>query len=41
MREDMLENRRQFAERCRNFVLKRPACGTPDRLVAGWARADG
>ncbi|VEB45482.1 Probable polyketide biosynthesis enoyl-CoA hydratase pksH [Chromobacterium violaceum] len=38
MREDMLENRRQFAERCRNFVLKRPACGTPDRLVAGWAR---
>lgn len=38
MQEDMLYNRNQFAEKCRHFVYKRKACGTPTRLVADWAR---
>ncbi|MCS3805560.1 putative two-component system hydrogenase maturation factor HypX/HoxX [Chromobacterium alkanivorans] len=38
MRQDMVENRGQFLEKCRNFVLKRKACGTPQRLVADWAQ---
>ncbi len=38
MQEDMLYNRNQFAEKCRHFVYKRKACGTPARLVADWAR---
>ena len=38
MQEDMLYNRSQFAEKCRNFVYKRKACGTPARLVEDWAR---
>lgn len=38
MQEDMLHNRNQFAEKCRHFVYKRKACGTPARLVADWAR---
>jgi putative two-component system hydrogenase maturation factor HypX/HoxX len=37
MHQDMVQNRKQFAEKCRNFVLKRKACGTPQRLVADWA----
>ncbi|AUH52662.1 formyl transferase [Chromobacterium sp. ATCC 53434] len=37
MRLDMVENRHGFAERCRDFVLKRPACCTPERLIAPWA----
>ncbi|RON51468.1 formyl transferase [Pseudomonas frederiksbergensis] len=35
---DMVQNRKQFAEKCRNFVFKRRVCGTPSRLVADWAR---
>ncbi|RBL72580.1 formyl transferase [Pseudomonas sp. MWU13-2625] len=38
MQEDMLYNRNQFAEKCRHFVYKRKACGTPARLVEDWAR---
>jgi putative two-component system hydrogenase maturation factor HypX/HoxX len=38
MQEDMLYNRNQFAEKCRNFVYKRKACGTPARLIEDWAR---
>ncbi|UWF46996.1 hydrogenase maturation protein [Pseudomonas sp. N3-W] len=38
MEQDMVHNRKQFAEKCRNFVFKRKACGTPQRLVADWAR---
>ncbi|WP_085639129.1 MULTISPECIES: hydrogenase maturation protein [unclassified Pseudomonas] len=38
MQEDMLYNRNQFAEKCRNFVLKRKTCCTPARLVEDWAR---
>lgn len=38
MRQDMMENRGQFLEKCRNFVFKRKACGTPQRLVADWAQ---
>ena len=37
MRLDMVENRQQFAEKCRNFVFKRKACQTPQRLIAPWA----
>ncbi|SFX09750.1 MULTISPECIES: hydrogenase maturation protein [unclassified Pseudomonas] len=39
MHRDMVGNRRGFAEKCRHFVFKRKACGTPERLVAPWARA--
>jgi len=38
MHLDMVQNRKQFAEKCCNFVFKRKACGTPSRLVAAWAR---
>lgn len=38
MQEDMLYNRNQFAEKCRNFVYKRKVCGTPARLIEAWAR---
>lgn len=38
MQEDMLHNRNQFAEKCRNFVYKRKVCGTPARLVEDWGR---
>jgi putative two-component system hydrogenase maturation factor HypX/HoxX len=38
MQEDMLYNRNQFAEKCRNFVYKRRVCGTPARLIEEWAR---
>lgn len=38
MQRDMVENRHGFAEKCRNFVFKRKACRTPERLVAPWAR---
>jgi putative two-component system hydrogenase maturation factor HypX/HoxX len=38
MELDMVHNRNQFAEKCRHFVFKRKACGTPARLVAQWAR---
>ncbi|BBP71332.1 formyl transferase [Pseudomonas sp. Seg1] len=38
MQEDMLYNRNGFAEKCRHFVYKRKACGTPARLVEDWAR---
>lgn len=38
MQEDMLYNRSQFAEKCRNFVYKRKVCGTPARLIEDWAR---
>ncbi|MCX4216352.1 hydrogenase maturation protein [Pseudomonas sp. MCal1] len=38
MQEDMLYNRNQFAEKCRNFVYKRKTCCTPARLVEDWAR---
>ncbi|EXF94085.1 hypothetical protein HK44_004665 [Pseudomonas fluorescens HK44] len=34
---DMVHNRQQFAERCRNFVFKRKTCQTPQRLIAPWA----
>lgn len=37
MQLDMVHNRQQFAEKCRNFVLKRKACQTPPRLIAPWA----
>jgi putative two-component system hydrogenase maturation factor HypX/HoxX len=37
MHLDMVRNHQQFAEKCRNFVFKRKACGTPSRLVAAWA----
>jgi len=37
MHLDMVQNRKQFAEKCRNFVFKRKPCGTPSRLVAEWA----
>lgn len=39
MRLDMVENRQQFAEKCRNFVFKRKTCQTPQRLQAPWALA--
>ncbi|SDR83279.1 hydrogenase maturation protein [Pseudomonas prosekii] len=38
MQLDMVQNRNQFAEKCRNFVYKRKACGTPQRLIADWAQ---
>ena len=37
MRLDMVDNRQQFAEKCRNFVFKRKTCQTPQRLIAPWA----
>jgi putative two-component system protein, hydrogenase maturation factor HypX/HoxX len=37
MQLDMVHNRQQFAERCRNFVYKRKACQSPQRLMAAWA----
>ncbi len=39
MEMDMVHNRQQFAEKCRNFVFKRKACQTPQRLMAPWALA--
>lgn len=39
MQLDMVHNRHQFAEKCRNFVLKRKTCQTPQRLMAPWAVA--
>ncbi|KAF2407465.1 Formyl transferase [Pseudomonas antarctica] len=39
MQLDMVHNRQQFAEKCRNFVLKRKTCQTPQRLMAPWAVA--
>lgn len=39
MQLDMVQNRQQFAEKCRNFVFKRKACQTPQRLIAPWALA--
>jgi putative two-component system hydrogenase maturation factor HypX/HoxX len=39
MELDMVHNRQQFAEKCRNFVFKRKACQTPQRLIAPWALA--
>ncbi|MFJ4542833.1 hydrogenase maturation protein [Pseudomonas sp. NPDC088885] len=38
MREDLLHDRNQFAEKCQGFVYKRKVCGTPVRLVEDWAR---
>lgn len=38
MQKDMLYDRSGFAEKCRHFVYKRKACGTPARLVEDWAR---
>ncbi|MFQ6590111.1 MULTISPECIES: hydrogenase maturation protein [Pseudomonas] len=37
MQLDMVHNRQQFAEKCRNFVFKRKSCQTPQRLIAAWA----
>ncbi|MBI6635761.1 formyl transferase [Pseudomonas paralactis] len=37
MQLDMVQNRQQFAEKCRNFVFKRKTCQTPQRLIAPWA----
>ncbi|WP_347900939.1 hydrogenase maturation protein [Pseudomonas purpurea] len=37
MHLDMVQNRHQFAEKCRNFVYKRKTCQTPQRLIAPWA----
>ncbi|APC18846.1 formyl transferase [Pseudomonas frederiksbergensis] len=37
MQRDMVHNRQQFAEKCRNFVFKRKTCRTPQRLIAPWA----
>ncbi|MFJ2364587.1 hydrogenase maturation protein [Pseudomonas sp. NPDC087697] len=37
MQLDMVHNRQQFAEKCRNFVFKRKTCQTPQRLIAPWA----
>ncbi|GGL22437.1 formyl transferase [Pseudomonas brenneri] len=37
MQLDMVQDRQQFAEKCRNFVLKRKTCQTPQRLIAPWA----
>ncbi|MEB0048113.1 MULTISPECIES: hydrogenase maturation protein [unclassified Pseudomonas] len=39
MELDMVHNRQQFAEKCRNFVFKRKVCGTPRRLIAEWTMA--
>ncbi|MGX5794851.1 hydrogenase maturation protein [Pseudomonas sp. E2-15] len=39
MQLDMVHNRQQFAEKCRNFVYKRKACQSPQRLMAAWALA--
>ena len=39
MELDMVHNRQQFAEKCRNFVFKRKTCQTPGRLIAPWALA--
>ncbi len=39
MQQDMVHNRQQFAEKCRNFVFKRKTCQTPQRLIAPWAVA--
>ncbi|WP_219267807.1 hydrogenase maturation protein [Pseudomonas sp. Xaverov 259] len=39
MELDMVHNRQQFAEKCRNFVFKRKTCQTPQRLIAPWALA--
>ena len=39
MQLDMVHNRQQFAEKCRNFVFKRKTCQTPQRLMAPWAVA--
>lgn len=39
MQQDMVHNRQQFAEKCRNFVFKRKTCQTPQRLMAPWAVA--
>ncbi|MHC8394614.1 hydrogenase maturation protein [Pseudomonas sp. LB3P93] len=38
MELDMVHDRNRFAEKCRDFVFKRKACGTPMRLVAPWAQ---
>ncbi|SFB03197.1 Formyl transferase [Pseudomonas sp. NFIX10] len=38
MRRDMADDRHSFADKCRRFVFKHKACGTPERLVAPWAR---
>ncbi|MBC3776618.1 hydrogenase maturation protein [Pseudomonas sp. SWRI99] len=38
MQQDMCLNRHGFAEKCRHFVYKRKACGTPARLVEAWAQ---
>jgi putative two-component system hydrogenase maturation factor HypX/HoxX len=38
MERDMVRNRKQFAEKCRNFVFKRKPYETPVRLVAQWAQ---
>lgn len=37
MYQDMLGNRRQFIEKCANFVFKRKICQTPQRLISPWA----
>lgn len=37
MQLDMVQDRQQFAQKCRNFVLKRKTCQTPQRLIAAWA----
>ncbi|MBU6957927.1 hydrogenase maturation protein [Pseudomonas sp. CVAP len=37
MQLDMVHNRQQFTEKCRNFVFKRKTCQTPQRLIAPWA----
>ena len=39
MELDMVHNRQQFAQKCRNFVFKRKTCQTPQRLIAPWALA--
>lgn len=36
MELDMVHNRQQYAERCRNFVFKRKTSQTPPRLIASW-----
>ncbi|WMN15534.1 hydrogenase maturation protein [Pseudomonas piscis] len=38
MHMDMVQNRKGFAEKCRNFVYKRKTCCTLERLIESWAK---
>jgi len=38
MHQDMVQNRKGFAEKCAAFVYKRKTCCTPQRLIEDWAQ---